>query len=1025
MTQETRLREKDFEQSIEDALLAGGYKRRGGDTYDREKAMDVAMLMEFLRATQPRVYERLRLDEPEARAAFLDRVREQLRSRGVIDVLCHGVSHNQCNDIRLYYAIPDAENAEARAKHEKNSFGVIRQLTYTQPRAAKEGILDMALSINGIPVVTLELKNEYSGQDAQKAIEQYKRDRDPKEELLTPGRCAAHFAVDTHTVYMCPMLSGGHSRFLPFNRGKTDGSAGNPPIEGKFATSYLWEEILQPESLCDIIEHYAYRFREDVKGGKPREVCIFPRFHQLDAVRRLLADVRERGVGQRYLIQHSAGSGKSNTITWLVLQLINIRRSGGGAPVFDAVVVVTDRRNLDKQLNANIRRFSQTKDNIRHVETGKELREAIASDSSLRIVVSTIQKFPVVLREMPHFRNKKFAIVIDEAHSSQGGENAKALNQVLGAVGVESSEVAEDDGLLDVLSECLTAEERELHELARQRARLRRLTENASYFAFTATPKPKTLRMFGRKTPTGEYAPFHIYTMKQAVQEGFILDVLANYTPIQSYFRLKPRAGMDETEEYDAKKAPARLKRMAENHPAAIHEKARIMVEHFLKRGCYQIGGKARAMVVCAGIRRAVNYYGAIEKELRRQGSDFRAIVAFSGTVDVEGESRDEAQFNGFSSNLIEQKIREEPYRILVVADKFQTGYDEPLMQTMYVDKPLSGVRTVQTLSRLNRAYPGKYKTFVLDFYNDEDSVLADFAPYYKTTVLSGDFDPNRLHDMKARLDGSGVYTRQQVTDVARVFLTQPEGNQELSAMLDVCRASFGGLSEDAQIEFKGTARGFVRSYDFISSVLPYENPEWEELACFLRLLLRILPAISQEDDDRITSAAELDSYRAVRRETLKIDLPEGEGTLQPPTPTSGGSMYEPEPEPLSDILTRFNDTFGNIRWEDKDRVRAILGQLVDAMAKNRDVMDAIRHSGPQNARLTLNIAVGDFLANSLKSQPDAPNNDLVEFSNRYYDSSSDFNTRFLDVLLEFLLQRRQFYLSDQDAEPPVAFVAE
>ena len=996
-SQETALKEKDLEQRIEDALLSGGYEKRGMETYDKAAALDTSMLLDFLKETQPSVYKKLRLYDAGSCKRFVDRLCSELKRRGVIDVLLSGISHEQCNGIKLYYALPDDDNATAKMLHAKNTYGCVRQLAYSQEHVEDTGILDVALYINGIPVITIELKNEYTGQNVQDAIKQYKNDRDPKEPLLTPGRCAVHFAVDTHEVYMCTTLKGKHSRFLPFNRGKQDGSAGNPPNPNGFATAYLWEEILQPASLCDIIEHYACRVEEKSKDGKKTMVNIFPRYHQLDATRKLLADVRRNGAGQQYLIQHSAGSGKSNTISWLALQLTNTR-GADGRHAFDAVVVVTDRRNLDKQTNGNIRKFSRM-GNILHANRGSELGEALAPDSATRIVVSTIQKFPVVLKQMQEMQSKKFAIIIDEAHSSQGGENSAALNKVLGISGVSDDRTEEDDGLLDILAMCVTEEERNVQKLAHRRAKLRKLAQNASYFAFTATPKVKTLRMFGQPTQEGAFRPFHHYSMKQAIQEGFILDVLASYTPIKSYFRLKARDGENDTEEYDAKKAQAKLKKLAESSLAAIKQKASIMVEHFLKQGNRQIAGQARAMVICASIQRAIDYYHAIEAELKRRGSHFRAIIAFSGEKEMDGVKWDEAKINGFASSMIEEKIKEDPYRILVVADKFQTGYDEPLMQTMYVDKKLSGVKTVQTLSRLNRSRADKYKTFVLDFYNDEESIRSDFEPYYMTTVLSGDCDANKLHDWKRELDHTSVYTAQQVTKAVGIFLTKQEGNQELAAILDICREVFVSRPLEDQINFKSTARAFVRYYEFLSTVLPYVNTEWEKLACFLRLLLKILPSIGLGEDDNITSAVELESYRAEVKQTISIGLANEDGSMEPPSPSTGGGVPEPEKMPLSDILTQFHDLFGNIEWKDEDNVRAILDRLAPEMAKNVTVTDAMANSDEENVRLALKTAVDSYLTAQIRLNSGRMD-DMVKLMQLYGDKDNSFSSLLLDSIL-------------------------
>ena len=570
-------------------------------------------------------------------------------------------------------------------------------------------------------------------------MQQYKRDRDPRELLFQFGRCLVHFAVDDQEVRFCTHLKGKDSWFLPFNKGYNDG-AGNPPNPHGLKTDYLWREVLTREGLTDIIENYAQVVEEkDERTGRKKALQIFPRYHQLDVVRKLLADARSRGAGRRYLIQHSAGSGKSNSIAWLAHQLVGLEQDS--APIFDSVIVVTDRRVLDKQIRDTIKQFAQVAATVGHAEHSGDLRRFLASGK--KIIITTVQKFPVILDEIGNeHRGRTFAILIDEAHSSQGGRTAAKMNMALSAQGGEQEEETTEDAINRIME-------------------ARKMLPNASYFAFTATPKNKTLEIFGEPWPEGDvvkHRPFHSYTMKQAIQEGFILDVLQHYTPVASYYRLAKT--VEDDPEFDTQKAQRKLRRYVESHEHAIRAKAEIMVDHFHEQvlAKHKIGGQARAMVVTSGIERAIQYFHAIRDYLQERKSPYRAIVAFSGEHEYGGQQVTEASLNGFASNLIPERIREEPYRFLICADKFQTGYDEPLLHTMYVDKPLSGIKAVQTLSRLNRAHPKKHDTFVLDFQNDADTIQAAFEDYYRTTILSEETDPNKLHDLKADLDGYQVY---------------------------------------------------------------------------------------------------------------------------------------------------------------------------------------------------------------------------------------------------------------------------
>ena len=914
----------------------GGVGWSGGDPrdYDREFCVDRVQLAAFLHATQPEAAEALALREDgPARRKFLARLRGEVARRGVVDVLRHGVRH-RAHDLDLFYGAPSPGNAAARERFERNRFTVVRQLRYSRDETQRA--LDVALFVNGLPVFTFELKNRLTRQTVDDAVRQYRRDRDPREKLFAFGRCVAHFAVDEHEARFCTHLQGKASWFLPFNRGWNDG-AGNPPRAGGVRTDYLWREVLARESVTDVLENYAQVVEEkDERTGRKKRTQIWPRYHQLDVVRRLLADAAAHGAGRRYLIQHSAGSGKSNSIAWLAHRLIGIEKDG--APVFDSIVVVTDRVILDRQIRDTIRQYAQVGATVGHAERAGDLRRFL--EAGRKIIISTVQKFPFILDEIgDEQRGRRFAIVIDEAHSSQGGRAGAALAQALSEAGAEGGEETTEDRVNRLMES-------------------RRLLPNASYFAFTATPKNRTLEIFGAPDPRPDGAvrhrAFHAYTMKQAIQEGFILDVLAHYTPVASFYRLTRT--VEDDPEFDAGKARKKLRRFVEGHDHAIRLKAEIMVDHFHEQviARNRIGGEARAMVVTGGVERAIRYFHAVRGYLQERKSRWRAIVAFSGEHEFGGRKVTEASLNGFPSARIAEKVREDPYRFLVCADKFQTGYDEPLLHTMYVDKTLSGIKAVQTLSRLNRAHPKKRDVFVLDFLNDADTIRAAFADYYRATILADETDPDRLHDLQADLDAAGVYAPGQVDDLVERYLGGA-GRGELDAILDVCAARYvRDLHEDAQVDFKGKARAFLRAYGFLSCVLPYTNAAWEKRSIFLNFLIPKLPAPAEDDLSRgVLDAIDMDSYRVEKRAARRIALPDEDAEIEP-TPTSGaGRAPEPEMDRLSNILRTFNDLFGDIAWEDRDRV----GELITTTIPSRVAADAAfrnarRNSDDANARI-------------------------------------------------------------------------
>ena len=940
--------ERGLEDIIFDAMTGAGWIPGSSRDYDAEACVDLPQLSAFLKDTQPDTAEALMLDgDSPTRRDFLARLRRQIADRGVVDVLRNGIRHRQ-HDVSLFYGTPTPGNERASELHELNRFSITRQLHYS--RSSPGNSLDLALFINGLPVATFELKNRLTKQTAADAEEQYKRDRDRREDLFRLGRCVAHFAVDDKEVRFCTHLTGKSSWFLPFNKGR-DGGAGNPVNPNGLMTEYLWSETLSREGLTDILENYAQLIQTtDPKTGKRRRTQIWPRYHQLDVVRELLADVQKKGAGQRYLVQHSAGSGKSNSIAWLAHRLVGLQRNA--EPVFDSIIVVTDRVILDQQIGDTIRQFTQVSATVGHADSSGDLRGFI--EGGKKIIISTVQKFPFILDEIAgDFSDRSFAIIVDEAHSSQGGRTSAAMSMALTAAEVE---VDEDDTFEDQINKIIES---------------KKLLSNASYFAFTATPKNRTLELFGDPAPqpdgSTKHLPFHSYTMKQAIQEGFILDVLGSYTPLDSYYNLVKK--VEDDPEFDARRAQRKLRRYVEGHEHAIGLKAQIMVDHFHQSvaGQGKIGGQARAMVVTDGIQRAISYYHAIRDYLEERGSSHRAIVAFSGEHDYGDARVTEASLNGFPTNDIARKIQEDPYRILVCADKFQTGYDEPLLHTMYVDKTLSGIRAVQTLSRLNRAHPKKHDVFVLDFMNDSDAIQEAFSDYYRTTVLSDETDPDKLHDLKATLDGYQVYSDDQIDELVKLYLDGADRDL-LDPILDSCVETYvGELDEDGQVDFKGKAKGFCRFYAFLAQVLPYGDVDWEKLSVFLNFLVPKLPAPVEEDLSKgILEVIDMDSYRVEKQATESILLADEDAEIDPVPPTGGGHLVESEMNPLSVILEEFNRMWGT-EFTDADQVGQLIAGIPERVGAKEAYRNARQHPDEVNARVEHDRALDEVLIDMLQ----------------------------------------------------------
>lgn len=932
--------EKSLETIIENYLIDVKEERdanlrwlkRTSSDFNRDYCLDEEMLRSFLQSTQPEKVVRTRIYEvPANTRKFLERLRNQITQRGVVDVLRHGVEHN-ATLFDFYYPTPAVANLKAQEAYEANRFSVVRQLYFSNLRTADS--VDVVLMLNGLPLITMELKNRLSGQDVDCAVCQYRNDRDPKELLFMFKRCAVHFAVDDTEVKMCTKLEGISSWFLPFNKGVDDG-AGNPVNKGKLKTAYLWEEILQKPRLSDILENYAQVIREkDPDTGKIKEKNIWPRYHQLEAVRELLTDTKKHEGGQRYLIQHSAGSGKSNSITWLAFQLVNLKLEDSLTPRFESIIVVTDRVNLDKQIRDNIRAFCNNKSIVAWADDSDTLKKALAGGK--KIIVSTICKFPFILQTLgSELALKRFAVIIDEAHSSQSGSMQSALNRVLGGFGHKDVEIEDNEDGLNELLEYVVAG--------------RMMARNTNFYAFTATPKNKTLEMFGipYKDENGEtkHKPFHLYSMRQAIEEGFIMDVLEHYTTYNSYYKILKAT--EANPEFDRDQAAKKLRIWVESHPETVAKKARIMVEHFHENVCHKMGGEARGMIICNGIQRAIDYYFTIKQLLEQRNSPYKAIIAFSGTKEYKGKQVDEADLNGFPSSKIENTFRSGAYRFLIVADKFQTGYDEPLLHTMYVDKPLKDVKTVQTLSRLNRCHPLKEETYVLDFVNNANDIQEDFQRYYKKTILSHETDVNKLSDKLAVCDATMIYEEEEV-DLFNQKYWSGASREELDPILDLCVERFKQLpdTEDSnkQIDVKSAMKQFVRLYEFLTALMDIHRVDWEKKNTFFHFLLRKLPKIGKEDwTEGLLELVDFDKYRVVREGEKQIKL-ENQNALIDPIPAGQGVAITTDPNltTLEQIIDDFNLVFGDIEWGDPDTVRQQMRQVVTQLQQNDEVRDSM-----------------------------------------------------------------------------------
>lgn len=903
--------EHAFETAIEHHLTsAGGYEKGDRETFDPARALFPGDVIAFIQKTQPKEWEYLaNLQKEKAEETLLDDLCRALNSdhEGCLSVLRHGFKCFGKLFRLAYFAPASGMNPDTQKLYAANRLTVTRQLRYS----AKHGnTLDVTLALNGIPVSTLELKNPMTGQTWRHAITQYKNDRDPADPIFQfKRRTLVHFAVDTDEVYMATRLSGRSTYFLPFNRG-CGGGAGNPENPGGYKTAYLWEEILERHSFLDILARFIHlQIEEKQLGGKKvkREAMIFPRYHQLDCVRKLVADARVRGAGTNYLVQHSAGSGKSNSIAWLAHRLASLYTEKD-EKVFDSIIVVTDRVVLDQQLQNTIYQFEHKQGVVRKIDINStQLAEALGS--GVPVVITTLQKFPFVTEKMGDLPMRRYAVVVDEAHSSQGGETATELKGVLAGAAIkeEARAKAEAEGLPDYEEEILKTMAKRGHQ------------PNISFFAFTATPKYKTLEVFGTPGADGKPQPFHLYSMRQAIDEGFILDVLQNYTTYKTYYRLIK--SIEDDPKVDKRKAARALARFMSLHPHNIAQKTEVMVEHFRHFTMHKIGGKAKAMVVTSSRLHAVKYKQAFDKYISEKGyTGIKTLVAFSGTVidpDAPGVEYTEVGMNkGIREKELPERFGTEEYQVLLVAEKYQTGFDQPLLHTMYVDKRLAGIQAVQTLSRLNRTHPGKEDTFVLDFVNEPEEILKAFQPYYEQTIIGERAEPKQLYELQAKLDGHQVYYKAEVEEFCKVFY-KPRQNQtpadhaRMNACIDPAVNRYNGLEEEIREEFRKTLVAFRNLYSFMSQVIPFQDSDLEKLYSYVRFLLTKLPRDNRGPIYNFDDDVALKFYRLQKIGEGSIVMePGARYEVSGPTSVGTGVARGDEIE-LSKLIDLLNERFG------------------------------------------------------------------------------------------------------------------
>ncbi len=924
--------ETDFEDHIEARLNRSRYRSRQSVLYNKDLCLIPTETLGFIQDTQPDEYQKLKRQYGEETSIkLLNRVSKQIERRGVLDVLRNGIKDRGCNFNLTYFLPSSGMNPDHHELYDKNRFSLIRQLRYS---ARNEKSVDMVLFLNGLPLVTMELKNSLTGQTVADAEKQYRTDRDPREPLFLFKRCLVHFAVGNEKVSMTTRLQGGDTRFFPFNRGIE-----NPVNPDGHKTAYLWEDILKPNNLMELINNFIHEQETTEKVYDPNldrvidekhTALVFPRYHQLDVIHKLKDAIVAEGVGHNYLIQHTTGSGKSNSIAWLAYLLTHLYRSPTDTNrIFDSVIVVTDRRVLDKQLQDTIRQVAQVDGVVHPVEgTSAQLRQFL--ENSKDIIISTIQKFSVIAEEIGALKSKTFAVIIDEAHSSQSGESARNLRTSL-SKGIEEK-VTEDDA--DDVSDI---DARIIEEMER-----RRMQDHISYFGFSGTPKNKTLELFGRQHEDGQFFPFHVYSMRQSISEGFTLDVLQNYTTFKRYFQLVK--SVSEDKEYEKARTLRALTNYVDLQPHSIATKTRIILEHFTEKTAKAIEGKGRAMLVTPSRLHCVRYKLEFDRQMREMGLPYGCLVAFSGTVHDTDNGRDytEDGMNDLPPRVSIADIFKSPeYRILIVSNKFQTGFDEPMLHTMYVDKRLDGLQCVQSLSRLNRVATGKTDTLVLDFVNEPEQVREAFQDYYQTTTLPEETDPNRLYDLQGQLEGFELYDEDQIDRFCGIFYGSDQPDEFLQGILDSVVEKWSELETNEREDFRSILRSYIRLYGYISQLITFTDVALEKLYIFGHHLSKKLPKRDQPDHQDVLDSVDLDSFRMqITHDSLQLSL-EPEDSEVEGIGSEVGTIRDPEQDFLSNIIQALNEAHQtDFTGEDKVDI-ATINRKVNEHEELRQVMEA------------------------------------------------------------------------------------
>lgn len=967
--------EQTFESAIEASLLeSGGYIKGYSADFDANLGLFPTYITEFLEASQPNAWAKLaNIHKDEVDKKVIYRLIKEIDHRGVLDVIRKGFTDYGVKFQMAYFKPESALNPEAEAQYLLNNLTITRQLYYE--RVGKNS-LDIVLSLNGLPIATIELKNQFSGQSVDNAKKQYVYDREANEPIFQfKKRSLVHFAVDTDECYMTTKLDGKRTRYLPFNLGYNNG-AGNPINPDGYRTAYLWEYVWQKDSFMDIIGKFLHLSIEEFEMNglkKKKEAIIFPRFHQMQVVRKITADAKLNGPGKNYLIQHSAGSGKSNSIAWLSYRLSSLHNENDNR-IFDSVIVITDRKVLDSQLQNTIYQFEHKDGVVQKIDKdSQQLANALSAGSN--IIITTLQKFPFILDKIEALPARKYAVIIDEAHSSQGGEATKKMKEVLSA---KSLEEAEKD-------EAFSGLEEDAEDEIRKSMLARGKQDNLSFFGFTATPKPKTVEVFGTMGANGKPEPFHLYSMKQAIEESFILDVLKNYTTYKTYFKLSK--AIEDDPKVNKKKASRAIARFLSLHPHNLAQKTEVMVEHFRQIVAKKIGGKAKAMVVSSSRLHAVRYKEEFDKYIQEKGyNDIKTIVAFSGKVIHDGalEGVTEVELNGFSEKMLPTKFATDEYQLLLVADKYQTGFDQPLLHTMYVDKKLSGVKAVQTLSRLNRMNAGKEDTFVLDFANETDDILQSFQPYYELTSIKENSDPNYLYDLKSEIEKANIIWESEVTNFCNVFFRSSKTlsvseQGKLNAYIDPAVQRFKLLpiedskddvlgNETTQESFKNTLQSFNRTYSFLTQIMPFTDVELEKLFTYTRFLHKKLPRTSQQDKFKLGDEVSLEYYRLQKIAENNIVM-EPQSVYELEGGGEGGIRLSKDDQvALSEIIEVLNKRFST-EFNTADKL--FFDQIEEELASDAKLQEQARNNPIENFKFGFEDLFMDKLIGRMEQNQD------------------------------------------------------